>query len=182
MNASFVSDIFDKRWVLMAIAATLPCIDYFNHTMRPRLLRWAGVDVAEGCVIHPGIEITRGPLSVGKNTFINTDSRFECTGGIQLGAYCQIGPRTSFESVTHSLEPIVGQHRPVSSEPIVIEDYVWIGSNAIVLAGVTIGEGSVVAAGAVVTENVPAFTVVAGVPARVIRNIDVPEGRVKQVA
>jgi acetyltransferase-like isoleucine patch superfamily enzyme len=168
---ALISDILDKHWLLVSSAAVLPCIAYVNHTLRPRLLRWADVDVGEGCVIHPGIEITRGPLSFGNNTFINTDTRFECTGGIHIGAYCQVGPRTSFETVTHSLEPIMGQHRPVSAKPIVIGDYVWIGSNAIILAGVTIGEGSVVAAGAVVTEDVPSYTLVGGVPARAIREI-----------
>jgi len=172
---ALISDILNKHWLLVATAAVLPCIGYMNYAFRPRLLRWADVDVGEGCVIHPGIEITRGPLSFGNNTFVNTDTRFECTGGIRIGSYCQIGPRTSFETVTHSLEPVMGQHRPLSSNPIIIEDYVWIGSNAIILAGVTIGRGSVVAAGAVVTEDVPDYTLVAGVPARIIRQIERPD-------
>lgn len=59
--------------------------------------------------------------------------------------------------------------------PVLIEDKVWVGFNAIILKGVTIGEGAIVAAGAVVTKDVPPHTIVAGNPARVIRNLAEPE-------
>lgn len=169
---SLIADILKKQWLLLFIAKTLPCIDYFNHTMRPYLLKWAGVEVSAGCVVHPGIEITSGPLQIGNNSFINNDVRFECTGCVHIGSFCQIGPRVSFETVTHPLELVANQHRPVLSKPISVEDYVWIGSSAIILAGVTIGRGSVVGAGAVVTKDVPAYSLVVGNPARVLRQIN----------
>ena len=67
---------------------------------------------------------------------------------------------------------LAGVIEPPSADPVVIEDNVVIGANAVVLEGVRIGKGSVVAAGAVVTENIPENVVVAGMPARIIKNVD----------
>jgi acetyltransferase-like isoleucine patch superfamily enzyme len=64
----------------------------------------------------------------------------------------------------------------ITAQGILVEDDVWIGSGAVVCDGVRVGQGAVVAAGAVVTEDVPAHTVVAGVPARVVREIDGARG------
>ncbi|NEE07867.1 sugar O-acetyltransferase, partial [Streptomyces sp. SID7499] len=68
--------------------------------------------------------------------------------------------------------PLAERRAYLSFAPIVIEDDVWIGAAAVITQGVTVGAGAVVAAGAVVTRDVPAGTVVAGVPARVIKKID----------
>ncbi|MGB4914375.1 MAG: DapH/DapD/GlmU-related protein, partial [Leptotrichiaceae bacterium] len=67
---------------------------------------------------------------------------------------------------------IAGVIEPPSADPVIIEDNVTVGANAVVLEGVRVGKGSVVAAGAVVTENVPEGVVVAGMPARIIKNVD----------
>jgi tetrahydrodipicolinate N-acetyltransferase len=67
---------------------------------------------------------------------------------------------------------LAGVIEPPSAQPVIIEDEVVIGANAVVLEGVKVGKGAVVAAGAIVTEDVPPYTVVAGVPARVIKEID----------
>ena len=147
-----------------------------NDTMRPRLLRRAGVDVGRGCVILPGFEMTGGSIKLGQNCFINTNVRFESTGGIQLGAFCQVGPRVCFETVSHPLPPVLNQHRSVIAAPIVIGDYVWVAANATILPGVTIGEGAVIAAGAVVTKDVAAYTVVGGVPAKLLRQVEIKQG------
>lgn len=73
---------------------------------------------------------------------------------------------TSLESL--KMNPI---DRPLFSKPVLIEDNVWIGENAMILKGVTIGKNSIVAAGAVVTKNVPPFSIVAGIPAKIIRTL-----------
>jgi tetrahydrodipicolinate N-acetyltransferase len=67
---------------------------------------------------------------------------------------------------------VAGVIEPPSAKPVVIGDDVLVGANAVLLEGVQVGQGAVVAAGAVVIENVPAYTVVAGVPARVLKKID----------
>jgi acetyltransferase-like isoleucine patch superfamily enzyme len=83
-------------------------------------------------------------------------------------------PFTQILAVNHvfndTQRPFIQQG--ITAEGIVIEDDVWLGSGAIVMDGVRIGKGSVIAAGAVVTSDVPAHVVAAGVPARVIREIE----------
>ncbi|GJM42412.1 MAG: hypothetical protein DHS20C20_26940 [Ardenticatenaceae bacterium] len=128
--------------------------------------------MADSVSILPGLEATQGHLTIGKDVFINSDCRLACGGGITIGDFCQIGARVSFETVEHALHPVEGGKRGSESAPIEVHDHVWIGAGVILLPGVTVGEGAVVAAGAVVTKDVPARTVVAGVPAGVIRHLD----------
>lgn len=108
-------------------------------------------------------------ITVGENVFINACCHFQDHGGVTLGDGCQIGHNVVFATLNHGLSP---EERPITyPAPIVLERNVWIGSNATILQGVTIGENAVVAAGAVVTRDVPANTIVGGVPAKFIRKI-----------
>jgi acetyltransferase-like isoleucine patch superfamily enzyme len=83
-----------------------------------------------------------------------------------------IGPNVNIITAAHPLQPSK-RRAYVEGKPIVIETNVWIATAATILGGVTVGENSVVGAGAVVTKDVPANSFVAGVPARVIRPLDV---------
>ena len=161
--------------LLSYFASFGPNLDIFNYFFRPGLLRLAGATIGRHVSIMPRVQVTPGELEIGDEVFINSDCRFACGGGIQIGDYCQIGNRVSLETIDHQLMPVVGGKRPSESAPIHVEDHVWIGSGAIVLPGVTIGEGAVVAAGAVVTKDVSAFTVVGGVPAKLLRRLPVNE-------
>ncbi|MGF3056203.1 DapH/DapD/GlmU-related protein [Microbacterium sp. YY-01] len=106
----------------------------------------------------------------GERVFINSGCRFQDQGGIRVGDDALIGHNVVLASLNHDLDP---QHRATTiPRPIIIGNGVWIGANATVLAGVTIGDGAVVAAGAVVTRDVAPRTVVGGVPARVLRDLD----------
>ena len=108
-------------------------------------------------------------ISVGENVFINACCHFQDHGGVTLGDGCQIGHNVIFATLNHGLAP---EDRAFTyPAPIVLERNVWVGSNATILQGVTIGENAVVAAGAVVTRDVPANTIVGGVPAKFIRKI-----------
>lgn len=93
-------------------------------------------------------------------------------GPLEIGDKCAIAAHTVFASVGHTYDrpdiPFVDL--PAQSAKIVLEDNVWIGANASIIAGVTIGTGSIVGAGAVVTHDVPPYSVVGGVPARLIRS------------
>lgn len=107
-----------------------------------------------------------GELKIGSNCFINNGVIIECRNSIEIGNNTKIGYRVLInDSNNHSVDGIV----PVKNSPIKIGDNVWISSNSTILSGVTIGENAVVAAGAIVTKNVPKNTLVAGVPAKVIR-------------
>lgn len=108
-------------------------------------------------------------IHLGKQVFINAGVTFTDLGGIYLGDQVLIGPGATLISVNHPLQP--SQRRGLELAPVYVQRNAWIGANATILPGVTIGENAVVAAGAVVTKDVAANTVVAGVPARVVKTI-----------
>ncbi len=108
-------------------------------------------------------------LHLGNQVDIGENVVLRAGGGLTIGSRVLIAAGASVVTSGHPIAP--PRFRHVVNEPIVIGDDVWIGANAVVLPGVTIGNGSVVAAGAVVSRDVPPFTVVAGVPARVIKQI-----------
>lgn len=108
-------------------------------------------------------------ICLGKNVFINHACSFLDMGGITLEDHVLIGPKVILVTENHPLEP--ENRRTLVCSPILIKRNAWIGAGATVLPGVTIGENAVIAAGAVVTRNVPPNTVVAGVPAKVVKSL-----------
>ena len=108
-------------------------------------------------------------ISIGKNVFFNSGCRFQDHGGITIGDNVLVGHNVVMATLNHDMAP--ERRADMHPAPIHIEDNVWIGSNATILPGVTVGEGAIIAAGAVVSKDVPANTIVAGVPARVIKKI-----------
>lgn len=110
-------------------------------------------------------------IRIGRNVFVNQNCRFNDIGGIDIGDDVMLGPGVNLISSGHPVDPAT-RRTGVTSAPIRIERNVWVGAAALITQGVTVGADAVVAAGAVVTRNVPARTVVAGVPATVIKKID----------
>lgn len=110
-------------------------------------------------------------LEIGDNSNLGDYCFVGAAGGVRIGRNVLIGQRVSFHSEDHRFEstdvPI--KEQGVTRRGIVVEDDCWLGAGSILLDGVTVGRGSVVAAGSVVTRNVPPYSVVAGVPAKVIR-------------
>lgn len=113
-------------------------------------------------------------VKLGKNVFVNFNSVFLDTCLITIGDRTLVGPNVSFYSGTHPLDPVLrnGTKGPEFGKEVHVGEDCWIGGNVIILPGITIGRGSVVGAGSVVTKSVPAFTVVAGNPARFIRKVE----------
>lgn len=111
-------------------------------------------------------------IFIGKDVFINSGCHFQDQGGITIGDGSLIGHNVVLATINHDLLP--SQKRKNHYAPITIGSNVWIGSNAVILPGVTIGEWAVVAAGAVVTKDVPPYTVVGGTPAKIIKRVCEP--------
>ena len=110
-------------------------------------------------------------IRVGRKVFINQCCTIYDMGGVDIADLVMIGPNVNIITAGHPLEP--SQRRAyVEAKPIVIEKNVWIATGVTILGGVVVGENSVVAAGAVVTKDVPPNSVVAGVPAKVIRSLE----------
>ncbi|HEY4196055.1 MAG TPA: acyltransferase [Mucilaginibacter sp.] len=109
----------------------------------------------------------KGYLTIGDYCVINAKCRIDNRAGVRIGNDVNISQEVVILTDDHDVDSPDFQGR---SRAVVIEDYVWIGTRAMILPGCVIGKGTVVAAGAVVTKNTPPFSVVAGVPAKVIRS------------
>ena len=123
------------------------------------------------CFIRPGARISYScGMSVGRNLHLNGGTFIDARGGLTLGNDVLIGPNAVLLTSQHHWSdpslPIVVQGHELA--PTRIGDDVWIGANAVVLPGLDIGTGTVVGAGAIVTEDTQPYTIVAGVPARVV--------------
>jgi len=163
------------EWMLGTAGSLLARFDRLANLLRARhlLLRCAaaGADVhlrMPVVIYHPESLRFGSSVAVGENVVLRAG------GGLTIGNRVLIAAGAAIVTVGHPLEP--PRWGEVTAFPVVIGDDVWIGVNAVVLPGVTIGNGAVVAAGAVVTEDVPPFTLVGGVPARVLRNVDTKAG------
>ncbi len=110
-------------------------------------------------------------ISLGDHVFLNYGCTILDNNAVRIGNHVMIGPNVQIYTAAHDLEAETRNQGWEIAKPIEIQANVWIGGGAILLPGVTIGRNAVVGAGAVVTRNVPAYTVVAGNPARVIRKI-----------
>lgn len=108
-------------------------------------------------------------IHLGRNVFINSGCRFQDQGGVWIGDNALIGHNAVLATLNHNPNP--EKRGNLIPARIVIGKDVWLGANVTVLPGVTVGDGAIIAAGAVVTKDVPANTVAAGVPAIIIKRI-----------
>ena len=126
--------------------------------------------LGDGAFIRPPFYCDYGSHThVGAGTFVNFGLVALDVAEIRIGDDVQIGPYVQLLTATHPLEAEPRRAKWESAKPIAIEDNVWLGGGVVVCPGVTIGADTVVGAGAVVTRDLPAGVLAAGVPARVVR-------------
>jgi acetyltransferase-like isoleucine patch superfamily enzyme len=137
--------------------------------VRALLAELTGKEVDDSVALFPPFYSEFGKnLTLGKDVFINFGCRFQDTGGITIGDGTLVGHGSTLTTLNHSMDP--NRRADMTPAPIAIGRKVWLGASVTVVPGVTIGDGAIVGAGAVVTRDVPANAIVAGVPAKVIRD------------
>jgi acetyltransferase-like isoleucine patch superfamily enzyme len=149
-------------WLCNRVITYIP-----SHTIRLFFYRFVmRFDIGENTSIFMGAWFdTWGNFKIGKNSVINQNCRLDPRGGIKIGDNVSISADVCILTADHDLLDLQFQGRV---SPVTIEDFVFIGTRAMILCGVTLGQGSAVAAGSIVTKDVPPFTIVAGAPARKI--------------
>ncbi len=138
--------------------------------VRTQLSDIIGTEIDPSTAIFPPFHTNFGRfIRLGKNIFINHACSFLDIGGITIEDDVLIGPNVSLVTENHPTDP--SDRKTVLLKPIVLRRNAWIGAAATILPGVTIGENAIVAAGAVVSRDVPPNTVVAGVPAKIVKTL-----------
>lgn len=110
-------------------------------------------------------------IHIGRDIIINYNVTILDIAPVHIGDWCMIGPNTLIATVNHPMSPMGRRRRMGKGTPVIIGNDVWIGGNCTILPGVTIGNNVIVGAGAVVTHHIPDNSLVAGVPARIIRGL-----------
>jgi acetyltransferase-like isoleucine patch superfamily enzyme len=143
-----------------------------NATLRANTEANPGISLGKGVNINDAVVINanRGSVSLGERSWLGPFCLVYGNGGVTIGCNVLVAGHTTINTVSHAAErcdiPINDQ--PVLTDPVVIEDDVWIGLNAVILQGVTLGRGAIIGAGAVVTKSIPPWSIAVGVPARVV--------------
>ncbi len=140
---------------------------------RPKLLKKIFAECGNNAYVEPPFYANFGGrhVSVGDNFYANFNLTLVDDGEIKIGNNCMFGPNVTIVTASHPVAPEKRQGGMQFNKDVKIGDDVWLCANVTVLPGVSIGSGSVVGAGAVVNKDVPEDVVVAGVPAKIIREI-----------
>lgn len=167
-------------WELVSAPLFLRGVDEVGKGVRtlgkPRIDNLGTMRIGDDVLLRSAVvpvELCTGPsgtLEIGDGSRLNYGVSIGALGAVRLGKRVRAGPYVMIVD-THFHDPYDRGKRP-ASRPVTIADDVWIGAKASILPGVTVGRGAIIATGAVVTRDVPEFVVVAGVPARVVKELD----------
>lgn len=151
----------DFELMLLRWMGHIPC-----HTKRKLFYKLAGIKIGKGSTIHMWANFFQPKnITIGEDSIVGDHVFLDGRAPLTIGDHVDIASQVLIYNSEHNLQ---SEDFSATCAPVTIEDYVFIGPRAIILPGVKIGKGAIVAAGAVVTEDVPEFTIVGGVPAKVI--------------
>ena len=149
---------------------------HVGSRVRVYILRLAGFHIGPGCVMWGTPTITGDgdlyrKLTIGQGCWFNVACFFDLGAPISIGDQVAIGHQVMILTTSHKIGPQGQRAAALEARPVTINSGVWLGARCTILPGVTIGAGAIVAAGAVVSRDVPPNTMVAGIPARVIKSL-----------
>lgn len=134
--------------------------------------QWSDISIEKDVSLDDGVVLLcsgapkENKITIDQGTYLNRYTMLDAHSRISIGRNCMIGPYCYITDANHGRAPgIVVKEQKMEPRPVVIEDDVWLGAGVVVLPGVRLGRGCVIGAGAVVTDDVPAGAVFAGVPA-----------------
>lgn len=162
------------RYVVNFLLMLLPVSHCFR--LKQVILNYVGIVALKGVSVNGHTWFYgRGKVEIGENTWVGPRCRFYSHQSvtISIGKNCDIAPEVAFVTGSHEIGAEKRRAGRGYCKPIVVGDGCWIGARATILGGVSIGQGAIIGAGALVREDVPANTIVAGVPAKQIRSLDV---------
>lgn len=172
-NIAYISDsaVFEEQKVCRRILQRLNTADADDFDTHRAIVRELFGDVENVCVNPPFYCDYGFNISIGSNTFINYNCTILDTAKVKIGSNCQFAPNVSLYTAGHPLHPVSRNSLYEYGRPITIGDNVWLGGNVVVLPGVTIGSNVVIGAGSVVSRDIPEWSLAAGNPCRVLRQI-----------
>lgn len=167
---------FDPIWQL-AKFLMLPIPLYTCGRLRTYVLRKLGFQIGQHTMTWDtpkfvGGNHTRANVSIGDYCLITVGSYWDLAAPIRVGNFVGISPEVMLLTGSHDIHNPQNRVGQIQARPVTICDGVWLGARCMILPGVTVGAGAIVGAGAVVTKDVPPNTIVAGVPAKVIRVLE----------
>ncbi len=187
-----------EQWLRMHGVEVQGKVNVFG---KPRIIRWGRPTIVmgdgvtldsdsmhnEAGIVHPcTLAVTgEGKLIIGARTGMS-GVLICCQESVTIGKHVGIGANviiydTDFHPVNPYERIVVNNDKDIKRKPVQIDDYVWIGANAMILKGVHIGRGAVIGAGSVVTNDVPELTIYAGNPARFIKDVEITAEQKKQL-
>ncbi|MDB4919037.1 DapH/DapD/GlmU-related protein [Mucilaginibacter sp.] len=172
MNKSIKNFLICSFEMLSAMVFILPRHQLFNF-IKSNFLRLLSSKIGKSITYYPGIKISPGTnLTIGNHVDLAWGVLITTSGGVEIGDRTLVGYNTMIFSANHVIPPGIEKifYAGHTKKKVTIANDVWIGAGSIILPGVNIGEGAIIAAGSVVTKNVEPFSMVGGIPARLIKN------------
>lgn len=169
-----VVGLFPKRFVLHLFNLSNGYRGNIGFGIRYICLKRLAASCGENVALFPHVTMKHvDRMHIGNNVSIHTTCYLDALGGIIIGNNTSIAHASSIISFDHTYldRSLPIKYCPVETAPVIIREDVWIGCGCRILKGITIGSRCVVAAGSVVTKNVPSYSLVAGVPAKIIKQI-----------